>query len=283
MLSDELPSPAYSSSISYVSVFDTDSDSDSYPSISSSPISFRRRSITPSSSLSSRGPKVVSLLSIALRREWEEIAAAKRNARHYQYYSDDQLSPAQSTRESFSSCESSVPSNNDESTDSRLELNANQAANKKTTITFETPTPRKNRFRRSTKRHIPTPIPRSPALTPIQHSEPIPVPFTRDEEEELKTYLNFNMPLRTGWANEISQLARAGPLGLPGFDATTYLERDRDWVCGGCSTANSGAIFSCWACKGSKGAWCEPVIPEVDGPVGFLNGALWWWGRHCLV
>ena len=91
------------------------------------------------------------------------------------------------------------------------------------------------------------------------------------------------MPLCTGWANEIDQLARAGPLGLPGFDGTTDPERDGDWVCGGCSTGNNGRVFSCWICKGPKGPWCGQVIPEVDGPVRFLDEALWWWGRDCLV
>ena len=283
MLSNDLPSPAPSSisSISYESVFYSDSDDEII--VSSSPISFRRRSITPSSSLSSGGPKVVSLLSIAFRRERAILTAAGSDAHRYQYNLYGQLSPVQSTEETFSACESSVPSDNDESTDERLELNVNQAANKKTTITFETPTHRNNRFRRSTKRHIPTPIPGSPALTPIQHSDPIPIPLTKDEAEQLKSYLNWNMSIRTGWTNEIDQLARAGPLGLPGFDVTADLERDGDWVCGGCSTANSGAVFSCWNCKCSKGAWCDRVIPEVDGPVGFLGDALWWWGPDCLV
>jgi hypothetical protein len=271
MLSNDLPSPA-PSSFSYISVFDSDSDDEMI--VSSSPISFRRRSITPSSSLSSGGPKDVSLLSIAFRQEREILTAAGSNAHRYHYNLCGQLSPGQSTEETFSACESSVPSNNDESTDERLELNVNQAANKKTTITFKTPTPRNNRFHRSTKHRIPTPVPRSPVLTPIQHSDPIPIPSTKDQADRLREYLNLNMSIRAGWVNDISQLARAGPLGLPGFDATTDLERDEDWVCGDCSTANSRAMFSCWTCKGPKGAWCERAIPEVDGPVGFLGEAL---------
>lgn len=271
MPSNKLPYPA-SSPGSYASVFSDDTDWEDYSdydlTIARSGISFRRQAIRSSPS-SSGG------LTMALGRE-RETAEAKNNTHIAHNHGDGWFLPAEIMKELFSVGEESEPSDNDDSAGKQpTPPEVNKAADQKTSGTQE-PT-RVNRFLRSVKNQqhqrpkLTIPIPPRTIPTPTQqHSTPIPIPLTRYQTDCLKDQYNYHMDPHTGCVNEVQQLMRAGPLRLPGFDAAAYLERDADWVCAGCSTANHRAVFSCWSCKGSKGAWCDRVIPEIDGPVGFL-------------
>lgn len=127
------------------------------------------------------------------------------------------------------------------------------------------------------------PLPNPPITVPqppptlITQPVDIPVPVRTKTDGELFLEQQEAIPLETAWANDHSQIRRAGPLRVQSRRSdTSYLDRDADWVCCGCSSANTRFEFSCWWCQGHvKGRCCVPVVEEVDGKAGW--GVRGWW------
>ncbi|KAK4156768.1 hypothetical protein C8A00DRAFT_30319 [Chaetomidium leptoderma] len=122
------------------------------------------------------------------------------------------------------------------------------------------------------------PIAETPTPTPTA-TAPIDIPLTQEQKDAKREFYNLNLPLRTGKLNDAGQISRAGPY-LSGVATrccdVAYVESDGDWVCCGCSSANSRFEFLCWLCQEhSKGACCEAMVEGIDGLAGYGVGGMW--------
>jgi hypothetical protein len=108
--------------------------------------------------------------------------------------------------------------------------------------------------------------PATTTTTTTTTTNPLPVPLAPEQQQLALDQANLAIPFQEGWANDQSQIAKAGPLNIKSAKNkkrgdVSYIERDYDWVCCGCGAANSRFEFLCFRCRAhSKRSCCEEVV-----------------------